>query len=145
MSSIFQLMSKLPPVVETAINCFSKNQVLFPVKDSTYCLQMVWYWWHAADRQLTEQTKDDIVERALPESEGQTMLKSPTLISTSEQLDYMIDRMKELIKETEEYLNEASLSPEIHYKVTRGYDRLMEALFNIETAKSHYGELNRKR
>lgn len=142
--SIYELMSKLPPIVETAIHCFSKNQILFPVKDSTYCLQMVWYWWHRADVQLTEETKDDIVESSRVE-EGKGILKSPTLISTSEQIEYLITQLNELVKETEQYLGEASISPEIHYKVSRGYDRLMEALFNIETAKSHYAEVTRKR
>lgn len=143
MNSIFELLTKLPPIVETAITCYSKNNQLFPIKDSTYCLQLTWYWWKSADTELNEQNKDDIVQQA--EQVQELQLKSPTLISSTEQMEYMISQMELLSKGVQEYMATTSLPPSVQYKVERGYDRLMESLFNIQTAKSHHVELNRKR
>lgn len=141
MNSIFELLQRLPPIVETAITCYSKNQVLFPLKDATYSLQLAWYWWKNADTELN-QNQDDIILEA-EEGQAPPLMKAPTLISTKEQIDYMTEQLKELSKSAQEYIDSSVLPPSVQYKLDRGYDRTMEAMFNIETANTHYEEITR--
>lgn len=143
MNSIYELMCKLPQVVETAINCYAKNQSLFAVKDGTYCLQMTWYWWKSAETELLKNPDGDIVATAGDNTVRQ-LPKSPTLISSSEQLEYMISQLDTLGKEAKQFMDEACLPPEVQYRVERGYDRLTEAMFNMQIAVIHNAELNRK-
>lgn len=140
MKNIPELLGKLPTIATVVIQCYSKNQVLFPLKTTNDNVQMLFYWWSEASKELDQILgPPDVIQ----DGDSRTAIIPPTLLATSEQLQYVIDQLEGLASETQEYLNEAPLPASVKYKVERGYDKLMEAKFSTQTAASHYGELTR--
>lgn len=141
MDNLVDLMERLGPVIDVSLNTWTRNRDLFPLSDSVHSIQMAYYWLKRATEELTQPGEGITLEQGF-ESTKEGVIKPPTLLSTTEQLTYIKDQLTNLTKEMVEYTSTVSLPPRVLYKTDRGYDRLMEALFDTETATTQYNMMN---
>lgn len=135
------IVHKIVPVIETMLNCFGKNTQLHPLQDAICSMQLCIYWLKAADKELGIVEEEDNTI-----SHGTAILpvakRQPTLLGMPDYFDFLTSKLREVSKDIQDYSEESALPPSVLYKVNRGYDRLMEALFNTELANNYYGQLS---
>jgi hypothetical protein len=112
------------------------------MKDAVHNLQLTYYWWKEADTELKKYI--DTPELIENPDDRQYISRAPTLIGTKEQLDYIIDHLKNLSDDTQKYLEEYPLPMGVKYKVEQGYNNVMEAMFNADISTKYYEEYNRQ-
>lgn len=134
------IVHKIVPVIETTLNCLSKNTQLHPLQDAIYSMQLSIYWLKAADRELGV-VDDDSLDHGTPTLP--VVKRQPTLLGMPAYFEFLASQLREVSKEIQDYSEESALPPSVLYKVNRGYDRIMEALFNTELANNYYGQLTR--
>jgi len=142
-SSIFELLLKLPTITEVAITCHSKNNILYPLQNTILNLQLAYYWWQEAQEDLRKYNVG--VELTEGEHERKMATRPPTLIGVFDQLNYMEKQLRDLEIGTKNYLETASPLPDdVKYKVEQGYNKVMEAKFNINISTKYYEQYNRQ-
>jgi len=141
MTSIFELLLQLPTVTDASITCFSKNPVLYPMKEVVHNLQLTYYWWSEANNELNEYKGEELHE----EGQKRSMVQPPTLIGANEQLAYIQSSLRTLGKQTQDFLEDAALPDGVKYKVAQGYNKVMEAVFNADISTKYYEEYSRIR
>lgn len=140
MNSLPEITFKLTPVISTALDCYGRHQQLFPLQDAIYNMQMATYWFRAADGELLQLDDNSLSHGEV--TKPPTPPAVPTLIGTPEYFKYMLAQLKEINKELQHYTDNASLPPLVLYRTRRGYDKTMEAMFNMELANNYYGQIN---
>lgn len=141
MASIFEILVKLPEPLSCAINCFSKNPILSPLKDVVHNLQLSYYYLKDADEEMRSMSNS--IELTQEGSE-QKMPVAPSLIGTQEQLEYLKKHLIEMRKDIRSYLITVDIPQEVYYNVRRGYDKITEALFNTNITVTYYDEYNKQ-
>jgi len=141
MTSIFELLIKLPTPTDVAITCYSKNNLLFPLKDAIHNLQLTYYWWKEAQDELDKYRGEEIVEKT---EDKMSYPQPPTLIGATEQLNFIKQHLRELGNNTQEFLDGAPLPTTVKYKIEQGYNKVMDALFNTDISLKYNEEINRE-
>lgn len=142
MTSIQELLAKIPPVMSVSIDCQAKNPMLYPMRDAIFMLQLTTYWWKDAIKDLEGNIGDNIelLESGSPEN---TKVVIPTLIGAGEQLEYVRRGLSELGKETHEYIHTVSLPPLAQHHLVQGYNKIMDALYSTNISKHYYEQIKR--
>lgn len=141
-NNIFELLLKLPTVTDVAITCFSKNNMLYPLKETIHNLQLTYYWWQEAKREMDSYTEEVLTTEA--DSKGSLTRQPPTLIGAYEQLNYITEHLSNLGKDTQGFLEDTPLPQGVKYKVEQGYNKVMEAMFNADISTKYYDEFNKQ-
>lgn len=139
MRSIQELIASLPAITKVSITAQQKAPVLFPLKDTTYNLQLVFFWWKDALESYNTITNSEVISEGT--SKEPLSLITPSLIGVKEHLDYLETELLSLIDGTEKYLDDAAIPSAVDYKLRQGYNRLKEAHFNTKLSLNYYGQI----
>lgn len=140
MTSINQTGIKLLPLINIALTVYNKENQLTPMQHVIHNLQMGLYWLREAAKDLNEYTKDTVTENK-DEMYNEATLAIPTLFSTTDELNFIKNNLKELTKELDQLTESLSTVPSIQYKIQRGTDKVYESMFNNELAISYYKQI----
>jgi len=140
MTSINQTGIKLLPLINIALTVYNKENQLTPMQHVIHNLQMGIYWLREAAKDLNEYTKDTVTENK-DEMYNEATLAIPTLFSTTDELNFIKNNLKELTKELDQLTESLSTVPSIQYKIQRGTDKVYESMFNNELAISYYKQI----
>lgn len=140
MTNIQEILERLGPILEVNIGTYYRNKELFPLQDAQHGMQVGFRWLKLANEELGKSGVGKVLEQK-GEQTRETIIKPPTLLGTTEQLSYMREQLISIVEELEDYKDETSLPSRIQYKIDRGYDKLVEALFDTETAHIHFNQL----
>ena len=143
MQEVYNLCNKLMPIIEAGLNCYSKNQQLFPLQDTIHSTQMAYYWWIEACTDLTELQKNpsDIIDESPPETKPTPPTQAPSLISSEEQLTYINSELVDIKNQIIQLRKDNIFPQPVDYKLERGADQIMESIFNMKLAKFYYEQL----
>ncbi len=136
MTSIQELLAKIPPIMSVSIDCQNKNPMLYPLRDAVFMLQLTTYWWKDAVKDLEGNTSENV--ELIESAEDKIKVAIPTLIGAGEQLDYIKKGLAELGKETHEYMNTVSLPILAQHHLVQGYNKVMDALYSTEISKFYH-------
>lgn len=142
MHSIVDILLHLPPLIGVSLDAGKRMPELYTIRDIMYHLQMTYYWLKAANAEMKSLTQS--VEITSQE-EGEHKLIIPTLIGTSEQLEYMRKHLRDLSADTYEYFDNTPLPQGVKHKVEQAYNNMMTALFNTELSTTYYEQLTTRR
>ena len=139
MNQIDELLLKLPAVIAVGVDCYGKNPMLYPLRESINKMHLAGYWWGIASKDLNNQMVGTEIGG---ETEEEIKIIVPTMLGAGEQLNYLSKNLGEVTKSTADYLNSVELPPQVKYNVEQGYNKLMEAMFNIDISTKFYEQIN---
>lgn len=137
MNSISEIATGIRPIMEVTLECADKHPQLFPLKDVFHDLQLAFFWLKSADYYLTNEESSESI---LHETQTKPP-KLPSLINMEERFEFIKKHLRLLHKGVESYTTDLSLPPDVKYRIDRGYDKLMEAHFNIDIANNYYEQI----
>lgn len=132
----------LIPVLDSMIKLADKNLKIEPIQHSIHNLQIAIYWFKAAEKgmdSLSGETIQVAVEATLPIP----FSKAPTLLGSIDTFHYVSSSLRTITEEVLMFKEQGGIPDLIKYSMDRGYDKLMEAKFNMQIAQLYYGELNK--
>lgn len=144
MTTIPETIAKLVPVTSVTLDTIGRMPKLVPLKDVYKDLQMAIYWLSEAKAQLdASQQTNTLSHGDVPEEVQLSVKGSPTLLGLPEHFAFLKKSLQEIHEEVEIYSEETFLPPRVLHKVTKGNDKIMEALFNTQLANHYYGQIRR--
>lgn len=144
MNSILELTAKLLPITEATMRVYEKTPQLFPLQDVVKSLQFTYYWFQAAEVEMSKLQGEDPIEHDT-KVEGLVREYVPTLIGTQAYIDYLREQLTILTDSTNTYIDSSPLPPGVEYKLRQGYNRLMEGLFSTKLSHVYYEQFNKPR
>ena len=143
MNNITDLIYKLPCVTLVSIELTRRMGGNPACMDIVHSLQLGYYWFKTANTQMATYSDgiltSEIDEKDIPE------IIIPTLIGIPEYFKYIQEYLEPLIKETEQFLQEAYFPEPVKYKLEQGYNHIVEASFNLDILTKYYGVHTRQR
>lgn len=113
--------------------------MLYPLRDAINKLHLAGYWWNKASKDLSDQNAGILLNDG-----GQEEIKIiiPTMLGAGEQLNYLMTNLKDVTKNTTEYLGSVELPPHVKYDVEQGYSKIMDAMFSVDISTKFYEQIN---
>ncbi len=146
MTTIPETIAKLVPVTSVTLDTIGRMPKLIPLKDVYKDLQMAIYWLNEAKVQLDALQQSNTLTHGESDEDNQLAIKaSPTLLGLPDHFEFLKKSLQEIHEEVQVYSEETFLPPRVLHRVTKGNDKIMEALFNTQLANHYYGQLNERK
>jgi len=132
----------LIPVIDSMLKLADKNIKIEPIQHSVHNLQIAIYWFKVAEKGL-ENIGGETLESNTTSTNTLPVRTRPTLLGNTDTFNYISTSLRTISEEVLMYKEQGGIPDLIKYSMDRGYDKLMEAKFNMQIAQMYYGELNK--
>lgn len=141
MNSINEIIPLLLPVMDALLQLAQRNGKIDRLAHSVHDMQLAIYWFKTAEKGIDQEGQTITVVG--DEKANTPVMKSPTLIGTTDGFNYVSNSLKSVTSDVYSFKEQLPLGFTKSH-TDEGYNKLMEAYFNVQIAQMYYNEFNRR-